>query len=144
MKQTALLNAKNKTIQFFFKDELFEVYLLEGDLHDNWNSITLSNGVMYDINFDWDLKPQLSLYRCGDEEQQYDDSTFIDDITIVGTKADYFNLKFDSELSSVFILFAENGSKKLTSTSLNMVSDNKEPTDYIICIDSNGATKTIY
>lgn len=140
----AILNAKLKTISFTFKDELFTIDLKEGDLHDNWNSIILSNGIIYDTNFDWYLKPQLSLYRCGDEEQQYDDSTLIDDFTIVGTKADYFDLEFDSELSSVFILFAENGEVKIISKSLNTISDRKEENDYIICIDNNGATKTIY
>ncbi len=140
----ALLNTKLKTISFFFKDELFTVDFSEGDLHDNWNSIILSNGIEYDVNLTWGFKPQLTLYRCGDEEQQYDDSTEISDINIVGTKADYYDLEFDSELPSVFILFAENGDKKLTTTSLNMLSDHKEKTDYIICIDSNGATKTIY
>lgn len=104
----------------------------------------MSNGIKYDVNLTWGFKPQLTLYRCGEEEQQYDGSTFINDITIVGTKADYYDLMFDSELPSVFILFAENGDKKLTTTSLNMLSDHKELTDYIICVDSNGATKTIY
>lgn len=140
----AILNAKLKTVSFSFKDDIFTIDLKEGDLHDNWNNIQLSNRIMYDINFTWDVKPQLSLYRCGDEEQQYDDSTLISDFTIVGTKADYLDLKFDSELSSVFILFAENGEIKLTTNSLNSLSDNKKENDYIICIDNNGATKTIY
>lgn len=140
----ALLNTKLKTIQFFFKDEFFEVNLYEGDLHDNWNNIQLSNGIVYDTNFTWEFKPELTLYRCGDEEQQYDDSTEINDINIVGTKADYYDSTFDSELSSVFILFTENGDFLLSSNSLNTISNRKEETDYVICIDSNGATKTIY
>ena len=139
----ALLNTKLKTISFTFKDELFTVDLKEGDLHDNWDTIQLSNGIMYDTNFTWDLKPQLSLYRRENENQQYDDMTNINDITIVGTKADYFDLEFDNS-SSVFILFAENGEMKMVSKSLNTISDRKEKTDYITCIDSNGATKTFY
>lgn len=140
----AILNTKLKTISFTFKDELFTVDLKEGDLHDNWDTVQLSNGIMYDTNFSWDLKPQLTLYRCGDENQQYDDNTKINDITVLGTKADYFDLEFDSKLSSVFILFEENGKMKIISKSLNTISDRKEKNDYITCIDSNGATKTFY
>lgn len=141
---TAILNTKLKTISFRFKEQDFTVDLEEGDLHDSWNAITTSDGIIYYVNFDWDLKPNLNIYRCGDEEQQYDDSTTIEISLVIGTMADYFNLEFDDSLDCVFILFSAEKVKKLTTTSLNMLSDNKQDTDYIICINSNGATKTIY
>ena len=102
----AKLNAKTRMLSFTFKDEYFIIDLNFGDLHDNWGSITLSNGIIYDTNFTWDLKPQLSLYRCGDEEQQYDDTTLITDITVFGSKADFFNLEFDKNFVDFFILFS--------------------------------------
>ncbi len=143
----ATLNAKNKTISFKFKDEDFTVDLTEGDLHDSWNGITTSDGKVWDFNFGWqqECSPALTLYAV-DEENTTDffDEYQIEIGLVIGTMADYFNLEFDGSLDCVFILFSAEKVKKLTSTLLNMLSDNKQDTDYIICIDSNGATKTLY
>lgn len=141
---TAILNAKSKTISFKFKYKYFTVDLTEGDLHDSWNAITTSDGIIYDVNFDWDLKPNLNIYRCGDEEQQYDDSSTIEISLVIGTKSDYFDLKFDEQLDCCFILFSAEKNLKKSSKSFNNIVDLKQNTDYIICIDSNGTTKTLY
>ena len=142
-----ILNCKEKKVCFTYKKQKFVVDLTEGDLHDSWNSITLEDGSIIDFNFSWqkDCSPALTLYAV-DENNTTDffDEYQIEISLVIGTMADYFNLEFNYSLDCVFILFSAEKVKKLTTTSLNMLSDNKQDTDYIICIDSNGATKTLY
>ena len=67
---TATLNCETKLITFQFQNELFIVDITEGDLSDSWNSITTSNGEVFDINFSWeddkDSEPCLSVYGLED------------------------------------------------------------------------------
>lgn len=141
----AILNCKTKTVIFKFKNENFTVYLTEGDLHDSWNVIATNDGKVFDFNFSWQnlCNPSVTLYAV-DEENMTDffNEYRVEIVSIIGTKADYFDLELDAHLDFTFILFSENGSKRMTTDSLNEISDKKRNTDYIICIDSNGATKT--
>ena len=94
----AILNCITKSIEFRFKDELFNIDLTEGDLHDSWNSITLKDGTTLDFNFGWeeDELPNLSLYGLtllddGSFEINYRISYNFEIIEIIGTQDNYFN-----------------------------------------------------
>ena len=108
---TATLDCNTKLITFCFQNELFIVDITEGDLSDSWNSITVSNGEVFDFNFSWededDCKPNLAIYGLidnGDEtfSTDFDNETTIE---ILGKpKADVFfseeRFKYKFDISS--------------------------------------------
>lgn len=90
------LNCKNKSCEFTYNGEQFKIDLTEGDLHDNWNGITLSNGEIKDFNFSWvendiESKPIIVLYKVDSDNETdffcYDNIVFD---KIIGAKKQYF------------------------------------------------------
>jgi hypothetical protein len=94
--QTAVFNAKNKILFFMFRDESFTINLTEGDLHDNWNAITLKNREVFDFNFCWEeySEPSVNLYATyykGEElYTNHSESYDLEIIEQIGTFEDYF------------------------------------------------------
>ena len=161
---TGIVDTKNKVLTFMFQDEQHVVDLREGDLHDYWNCITDSNGVLWDINFSWSdtkgEKPYLSVYALlepnedGFQTTDYDDYTSIS-IKATGNRDEYFKeerfkYRFDPMSSLTYrvydmvdnlILKTKRGNRASDEAVYQMLQNNKEC--YIIVTDSNGATKRI-
>ena len=161
---TAIVDTKNKVLTLMFQNEQHVVDLREGDLHDNWNCITDSNDVVWDINFSWEdskgEKPYLTVYALeeadenGFQSTNWDESTSIK-VTATGNRDEYFKEErfkytFDSSLPLKFEVFDSKGNLILKTKRGNKASDevyyqllqyNKEC--HIIATDSNGATKRL-
>jgi len=62
----AIMDTKKMKLTLRFKGEVHVVDLTEGDLEDNWNTITMADGTMYDFNLYWEEEgmkaPLLSMY----------------------------------------------------------------------------------
>lgn len=155
--EVAILDCFNRTIKFKFNDEIFIIKLTEGDLHDNWNTITTGEESFFDTNFTWEdikgQKPNFTVYPINDENQtDWDNGTTISINKKLGNRDDYFEelrftYKFDSTLPLVFRVFDENNKLILKTKSLNKASDekflgNKKGKQYkLVASDSNFATK---
>ncbi len=161
---TAIVDTKNKVLTFVFQDEQHVIDLTEGDLHDNWNSFTDSNGVLWDINFSWEdskgEKPFLTVYGLdeanieGFQSTNFSDSTTIT-VKAIGTRDEYFKeARFDYVFNPMLpltyrvfdnddnlVLKTKRGNRASDEAVYQMLQHNKEC--YIIVTDSNGATKRI-
>lgn len=153
----AILNCVKKEIYFKFEDKHFTVNLAEGDLEDSWNTIQFSDNTMLDVNFHWDEsdKPYMSLYGLTyDSESDTFNTNWNEDypisiVQVFGTKADYFDQKFNSSTSDMsFTVYV--GAKLVKRTkSLNTASDmsvtltmlEKKEDVHVIATDKDGATK---
>ena len=61
----AIVHTKLKLVYLKFEGEIHKVDLTEGDIEDNWNGITLTDGRVFDFNMDWQFcerNPNISLY----------------------------------------------------------------------------------
>lgn len=97
--QTAVFNAKNKTLFFMFRGESFVIDLTEGDIHDSLNGITLNNGEVFDFNFSWqeECEPSANLYSTytqdGELYTNHSDDYSLIITEQIGTYEDYFGYK---------------------------------------------------
>lgn len=97
MADTAHLNYTEKTVSFTFRGEKFKVDLTEGDYDDSWNSITMKNGIVFDVNFSQESeshRPSFVVYPLKKNGVLYDTDTrkeFIIKITkVTGSAKEYF------------------------------------------------------
>lgn len=95
MKQnTAIVHCYEKILEINLDDNKYFVNLMQGDLPDNWNSITDIIGNVWDVNLHWDEeemdKPNLTIYAV-DRDGVTDFSNYHRIPTsILGTKEEYF------------------------------------------------------
>jgi hypothetical protein len=150
------LNCKDRTFKFAYMNEFFEFNLVEGDLEDCWGTILLANGTIMEFNFYWEnfenCKPIVTLYGLKEDENYQllideSDSTPIKVVEVVGTKADYFGLKFDNSLTFKFLLMAEGQIiyqtrkiEKVAREFSKRITTSTAPIK-ILLMDSNGATR---
>lgn len=158
---TAILDCVTKYITFKFKNELFTVNILEGDLCDSWNSITTKDGEVFDFNFSWEdtkgEKPYLTIYSLIDDEDGVL-STNHDDFTIIKIgksdrdiffKEARFGYYFDVESKITCRLYDENDVEVFKTSSFNRACDEKYIRTsngekiYMVIMDKNNATKRI-
>lgn len=96
-----ILNCITKICYFEFRNQRFRVDLKEGDLHDSWNGICLSDGSIKDFNFSWqypDCAPSIWLYKVNpDNSTDHSEYDIINFDKLIGTAEDYFNLTKSTE-----------------------------------------------
>ena len=159
---TATLDCNTKLITFCFQNELFIVDITEGDLSDSWNSITKSNGEVFDFNFSWeddkDCKPSLSIYGLEDDgdgglQINTSDETVIE---ILGKPSadvffneERFNYVFDVTSPITAKVYNETNEVVFKTKSMNRLSDelymrkSKGEIVYGVIMDKNNAKKQI-
>lgn len=159
---TATLDCNTKLITFCFQNELFIIDITEGDLSDSWNSITTSNGEVFDFNFSWeddkDSKPCLSIYGLEDDgdgglQINTSDDTMIE---ILGKPSadvffneERFNYVFDVSSSITGKVYNETNEVVFKTKSMNRLSDElcirqmKGEKVYAVIMDKNNAKKRI-
>jgi hypothetical protein len=159
---TATLDCNTKLITFCFQNELFIVDITEGDLSDSWNSITTSNGEVFDFNFSWeddkDCKPSLSIYGLEDDgDGGLQINTFDDTmITILGKPSadvffseERFKYKFDVSSPITAKVYNENDEVIFKTKSFNRLSDelyirkSQGEKVYAVIMDKNNAKKRL-
>ena len=93
----AFVHCYEKILEIRLNGATYYVNLLQGDLHDNWNSITDLDRNVWDVNLHWEqdddamITPNLALYVV-DEDGKTDFFEYITIPTsILGTKDEYFN-----------------------------------------------------
>lgn len=159
---TAILNTITKKINFNFRGEIFEVDLREGDLEDSWNSITMANGDVFDVNFSWQgddndetEEPCFSAYPVlsnGDgtwSADWSDNSGGMDIVKVIGDKNYYYNdepQKFNHSARHTFEVFNGQGELQLKTKRFNRAVDTAGSAEfekrgtgwYVEAIDNNG------
>lgn len=163
---TAIVDTKTKVLTIMFQNEQHTVDLREGDLHDNWNCITDSKGILWDINFSWEdskgCKPELAIYALleadgnGYQSTDYDSDDNVEmQVKVLGTREEYFRERrftytFDSTSSLTFRLYDELDNVLLKTKKLNKAVDelttqrlHSQKRFYLVATDANGATKKI-
>lgn len=146
-----ILNLTEKKIYFKFANEDFVMDLTEGDLFDSWNAFETADGVVRDLNFTWDGysendKPYLTVYGLtkdeGDNEfwsTNWDDSTSIKLIKVIGTEGEYFDIRFDSSKIKTFELFDKDGVLQKKTKKFNLACDLSTINDWKnVCVDIYG------
>lgn len=159
---TATLDCNTKLITFCFQNELFIVDITEGDLSDSWNSITTSNGEVFDFNFSWeddkDCKPSLSIYGLEDDGDGGLQINTSDDtmITILGKPSadvffseERFKYKFDVSSPITGNVYNDKDEVVFKTKSMNRLSDelyirkSKGEKVYAVIMDKNNAKKRL-
>ena len=159
---TATLDCNTKLITFKFQDEIFTVDNTEGDLADSWNSITTSNGEVFDFNFSWEdekgCEPNLSIYGLIENDDDTFSTDFNNETTfeILGNpKADVFfseerfKYKFDVSSPITAKVYNENDEVVFKTKSFNRLSDelyirkSQGEKVYGVIMDKNNAKKRI-
>lgn len=98
MEDNFIINYNLKTLQLFFEGEFFNFYLEDGDVGDFWNSITLKDGTLKDINFaqeNEEQEPTVSVYgvKKNDEGKMMidtKDAVYISKHKAIGNSKEYF------------------------------------------------------
>lgn len=149
-----VLNCKEKTFTFRFRGELFMVNLDRTDLRDNWNAINISDGAVFGVHFEWESSPKVTLHKINLDRNMISTEKIKDYPIkvkqVIGTKAEYFEAKFDGSLDLKYhvmdrrtiIYKSREYFKAATYKSKREAMDD---TCYLklIAVDSNGATKEL-
>lgn len=91
----AFVHCYEKILEIHLDGVTYFVNLMQGDLPDNWNSITDVIGKHWDVNLYWDEeemdRPNLTIYSVDkDGVTNFSNSHTIPTL-ILGTKEEYFN-----------------------------------------------------
>jgi hypothetical protein len=93
-----------KTLILFFEDGEFRFDLNDGDVGEFWNSLTIKEVIIMDINFhqeDKEQKPTVCLYAVKDGQTDTSDEIVISEHIVIGNPDNYFGLDIVAESEKI-------------------------------------------